>query len=332
MSVLFSIIVPVYNGEKTIRNCIESVQNQTMSNWELIIVNDGSKDRTVEICASFTHDDRIRVITKLNGGVSDTRNRGIAEAVGEYLIFLDADDSLVPDACETFEKLMKNSDYCISGFNRIKDNKFYKADIPIGVKEQVYNLDEFGKVWADLYFHGFTNAPWGKCYKRALIISCFDKNLSLGEDLIFNLQYLVRCNRIAVSNVVTYNYLIQSYGSLSSSNVNNGFIMLDQVYKKTYELLRQIGILNNCQVQSAVDDKYTVDFLVMLERKNRNGEKISTKDIIDKFNMLEVFSKSNVRKYSLKYEIERWLLTKEMYVKFEVLSNLFGLLSKIKRG
>ena len=102
-----SVIVPAYNAEKYLKNCVESVRNQTFQDWELLIVDDGSKDRTREIameCAAG--DDRVRVLRKKNGGVSSARNLGLREAKGEYIAFLDADDRY---ECRCLEKIGRAS-------------------------------------------------------------------------------------------------------------------------------------------------------------------------------------------------------------------------------
>jgi len=331
MEELFSIIVPVYNGEKTIRTCIESVIRQTYRCWELIIVNDGSNDKTTEICSSFEPDCRIRVITKENGGVSDTRNRGIQAAKGEYILFLDADDSLTPDACAVFSRCMKDSDYCISGFNRLIDEKTEKVELPSEVLQDTYNLSQFGDIFGVLYLGGFTNAPWGKCFRRALINFCFDVDLCLGEDLIFNLQYLEGCRKISVTNTATYNYVVQNSGSLSSGYLKSGLENLETVYEKTNRLLEHIGYLKNKKNVEAVDNKYTTDFLVMLERKSRSREKISIRRTIEKYQMIEIFTKTRVRSYGFKYELQRSLLAEKKFFAYSTVLVVFNLFGKIKK-
>ncbi|NES24778.1 MAG: glycosyltransferase [Symploca sp. SIO3E6] len=97
---LISIIIPVYNGEKTIRETIESVYNQTFSDWELIVINDGSQDSTLEILSSIS-EPRLKIFSYPNGGQAISRNRGISQAKGEYISFLDADDLWTPDKLAT---------------------------------------------------------------------------------------------------------------------------------------------------------------------------------------------------------------------------------------
>ena len=106
-----SIITPVYNAEKFLRRCIDSVIAQTFEDWEMILVNDGSKDSSLAICQECAaKDERIFVIDRPNGGPSSARNRGIREAEGEYVFFLDADDTITPNCIEDLYSLAKEYD------------------------------------------------------------------------------------------------------------------------------------------------------------------------------------------------------------------------------
>lgn len=106
---MFSIIVPVYNAEKYVRECIESVINQTCESWELLLVNDGSTDGSLEICKSFLGDERISVFSKKNEGLSATRNYGLSRAKGDYILFLDSDDTIEPDSLERFQSIINKT-------------------------------------------------------------------------------------------------------------------------------------------------------------------------------------------------------------------------------
>src|SRR5690554_319094 len=101
--ILFSIIVPVYNTERYLKKCIESIINQSYTNIEIILVNDGSEDLSPSICNEYSKKDpRIKVIHKRNGGLSDARNHGIKAATGDFILFVDSDDYIKDDACEKF--------------------------------------------------------------------------------------------------------------------------------------------------------------------------------------------------------------------------------------
>ena len=109
-----SIIIPIYNAESFVAECVRSIQGQTFDNWELILVNDGSTDRSVTICESFVRtDSRIRLLNKKNGGVSSARNLGLSEATGKYISFVDADDKVTPDYIEELLKPMSVADLTV---------------------------------------------------------------------------------------------------------------------------------------------------------------------------------------------------------------------------
>lgn len=101
--------MPVYNAEKYVRECIESVINQTCESWELLLVNDGSTDGSLEICKSFLGDERISVFSKKNEGLSATRNYGLSRAKGDYILFLDSDDTIEPDSLERFQSIINKT-------------------------------------------------------------------------------------------------------------------------------------------------------------------------------------------------------------------------------
>lgn len=138
-----SVIIPVYNGEKYLDNCIKSVADQTYENLEIIIIDDGSTDRTIDICEEWKEkDDRVRVLHKPNGGRGSARNAGLSMATGDYIHFVDADDWIEKDAIESLYKAMikNNSDIVIGNMTSydqsekmyiffIDDNDYYKKII-----------------------------------------------------------------------------------------------------------------------------------------------------------------------------------------------------------
>lgn len=192
-----SIIIPVYNGEKTISKCISSVQSQSYKNLEIVIVDDGSKDNTLKICNNIAlSDERIRIYKKENGGVSSARNLGLTKATGKYVQFIDCDDYIYPEMCATLYRNMQKSkvDLVICGMVRefIFDNKIYTNHITLKT-EKCCNEYSKNLIFPILYTSGYLNAPVNKLYIRDIIHShkiTFNENISLGEDLIFNLAYL----------------------------------------------------------------------------------------------------------------------------------------------
>ena len=120
-----SVIVPVYNVEKYIRQCLESIVNQTYRNLEVIVVNDGTKDNSMEIIEEFSSDKRIKVINKENGGIASARNRGIDEATGDYISFIDSDDWIELNTYKKLVEIIDDEDIITFNYNRI-DNETQK--------------------------------------------------------------------------------------------------------------------------------------------------------------------------------------------------------------
>ena len=217
---MISIIIPVYNGEKTIDNIIKCLMKQTFKDIEIIVVNDGSTDNTLLVLKKWKS--KIRVINQENKGVSSARNRGIKEARGEYLMFFDADDEC---KYEMIEKIYtsadnNNADYVISGMEKKSSEKIIKYifddKIFIGQKQIRSKL---------LYFlsHGL-NSPCAKLYKKKIIEInniFFDENLPLGEDINFNLEYLLVVNSVVYLNDSSYVYL--SENSRATSLYRNNY-------------------------------------------------------------------------------------------------------------
>ncbi len=213
-----SIIVPVYNAENTIGRCIDSILGQTYQDFELFLMDDGSCDATpgiLDACAA--KDSRIHVVHKENSGVSDTRNRGLSLASGEYIQFLDADDWITPDATRLFVRAMEDNPGCdmvIADFYRVIGKNFSpKGDIDEeGLLTREEYADEMVKCPADFYY----GVLWNKFYRRRIIEEYrlrMDTQLNWAEDFIFNMEYVLHTNQIYVLKVPVY-YYVKTEGSL----------------------------------------------------------------------------------------------------------------------
>ncbi len=209
-----SIIVPVYNAEMYLSRCIESIIGQTYKNIELILINDGSADRSGNICDEFVQrDNRIIVVHKKNDGVSAARNDGIKLSRGRYLQFVDSDDYIDEKMTAILiDKALRNdSDIVICGFNTID----YKTgeSVPFAYSRTDLNLDykEFLAIYYDLYLARYLNTPCNKLFKAGLVKDneiYFESGIDYGEDLIFNLEVFKRCNKFSIINSCLYNYAL----------------------------------------------------------------------------------------------------------------------------
>lgn len=206
-----SIIIPVYNVEKYLRQCIDSVLSQTFQDFEIILVDDGSTDSSGEICDEYvTKDDRIRVIHKANEGVSIARNIGIEMTSGELLMFLDSDDFLYPDALKVlYEASIETpcADIIISGMEKY----FVSTDTKelFNLDANIYSKSLFGELSIYLkkkYFYGMV---WSKLYKKEIISNNqikFNENISYHEDELFFTQTLNASSNVKIISNTTYIY------------------------------------------------------------------------------------------------------------------------------
>ncbi|MCD8012435.1 MAG: glycosyltransferase [Lachnospiraceae bacterium] len=229
-----SVIIPVYNAEKYIKRCIESVTHQTYSDIEIVIVNDGSTDNSLKIINSFS-DDRIRVINKENGGVSQARNAGIEIISGDVVCFIDADDSIESDFVEKMIIPMKKykCDIVCCGYNYINEDGNTLGGFPYGVdrlglaKEGFLSQEEFLE---GVLLHNSINASvWNKMFNSSILKGLlFDTSLVIGEDFVFLTRYILRCNTFYVVKDRTYNYFMHSTSAMKtiadSPNFNRSWI------------------------------------------------------------------------------------------------------------
>lgn len=175
---MFSVVIPLYNKEKSIVNTVQSVLSQTFSDFELIVVNDGSTDSSREIVAGFD-DKRIRIIDKPNGGISSARNTGIVSATREHIAFLDADDLWEPDFLGTIELLVRDfpqADCYATGYSCIYNTEVFNI---FGVKERGIVTDFFNQVFVAPIMHSSSVCIKKSAFSR---VGNFNTSISRGED------------------------------------------------------------------------------------------------------------------------------------------------------
>ena len=166
-----SIIVPVYQVEKYIRQCVDSILAQTFTDFELILVDDGSKDQSGQICDEYARmDERVRVIHKDNGGAADTRNRGVDQAVGNYLMFVDSDDYIAPTMVECLYRniVSQNADIAACNYLYLFDND-RKKDFVTNVKSEILSGTEVFYYRKNERNYGFWTVVWNKLIKKETV-------------------------------------------------------------------------------------------------------------------------------------------------------------------
>lgn len=211
---LFSIIMPVYNAENRLKHSIESVLNQTYKQFELIIIDDGSLDNSKKIYKNYSKmDKRITVITKENAGVSLARNSGLEKSRGDYITFIDADDTLEVNTLKRISEEINNNDSDIFIYGMNFD--YYNEDVLQNVKVMSFDKDidikmsEFKEHFFKLYQNNYLSSVCNKVFKTSIIQKNnlkFEKKMAILEDLKFTLDALSFSNKISIIRASYYHY------------------------------------------------------------------------------------------------------------------------------
>jgi len=276
-----SVIIPIYNSEKYLAKCIESILSQTFKNFELILINDGSKDNSLDICNKYKNrDKRISIINSVNKGVSNARNLGIEKSKGEWIIFCDSDDWVENTWLESYVKYFNSGvDIIFQGY--ILENE--SGEIISIIKHNTNNLNSTISKIIYLEQSDMIGYSWIKIFKRELIISYnirFDVSISHSEDLIFTLDYLSKstCN-IAIAPMTNYHYVRHSGSLISKSySYNNIAKRLNKVYNARKKLCSKYSDLS---YETWTDKQYINGLLDILKKtsKSKNDKSLNTQII-----------------------------------------------------
>lgn len=246
---LISIIVPVYNVEKYIDKCLKSLTMQTYKNIEILVVDDGTKDDSIKIVKEFeVIDNRVKILSKANGGLSDARNFGLNHASGEYIFFVDSDDWIEVTACEMLVKEMESlqADIVI-GRTKVHKNENisyldYRINERIKYDSIINGLDFLKEQLKENQMH---MVVWNKLYKREFIIKhnlYFEKNL-LHEDEDWTPRVFLKNPKVVVTDTVVYNYLIRENSiTQSSDRKKNGLDLIKTCNKLLSEVKNVVDV------------------------------------------------------------------------------------------
>nr|MBQ0091028.1 glycosyltransferase family 2 protein [Candidatus Enterousia merdequi] len=242
--VKISVIIPVYNGEKYLNRCLDSLINQTFSDWTAICVDDGSVDKTGKILDEYAKQDkRFIVVHKKNAGVSAARNDGIKRATGQYIHFMDADDIIDANYYEQMIKHTGDADIICSGFvsnSKHSSNLIYKHN------HIVHSM--FGKVfWTQVLLKSFV---WRYLFKTEFIKKnklVFDTSFVSQEDAIFVLQSFVYANMISIVPNVNYHYIFNDNSALNKKDKAH-HDKLKKQYKIGKSFRKKFAVDNNVSV------------------------------------------------------------------------------------
>lgn len=280
---MISVILPVYNAEKYLRSTIRSVLNQTYSEFEIIAVNDGSTDHSLDILKEFA-DSRIRIIDKQNTGVSDTRNVGIEAAKGKYVCFLDSDDCLSPWYLQRMYDAAteKNADMVVCSYTPFRSSPVFdekKADM-VSVQST-----------ETLVRAGVLTSAWTKLIRLTTLSKYhiqFDRNMTYGEDLFFCWKALLASDSVWFLDERLYGYRMTGSGATAKYHPN-----LYEKYKAAFSELKEFGKTVGKNDEYAMDMFFTTrmpSFVRMLVRekssikqKSKRLRMILEDDIIEKY-------------------------------------------------
>lgn len=239
-----SIIAPVYNVEKYIDRFIKSVLKQTYSNWELILIDDGSTDDSGKICDRYaSNDERIIVYHQKNSGVSTARNTGLTNCTGDYISFVDTDDWLEMDMYQCLVNSIKtyNSDMSVCDVYRVNENENIKKNAKC--LENYHSLIDQKDIYHTIFISSAT--LWNKLFLRNAVIDCrFNSKLRYGEDMIFFLDVIPNLKTASVVKEAKYNYVVNRKGNVVSSKLDNRSLEYIQNGIEVYNRMVAIGYPN----------------------------------------------------------------------------------------
>lgn len=206
---LVSILIPVYNSSKYLRKCLESILNQSYTNFECILINDGSTDDSGKICDEFSlKDNRFKTLHKRNEGVSKARNLGLEQSKGEWIIMIDSDDYVNHDYVKEFLKAPLDSELVIQSISDYSKGDC-NCNIEYHFEDKLYKEHEIGIFFSNINIYKY-GTPWSRMYNAKIIKRFnikFSELYSLKEDVLFSITYLLHCSSIYTSSYEGYHYI-----------------------------------------------------------------------------------------------------------------------------
>lgn len=336
MNSLVSIIVPVYNCEKYMEACIDSILIQSYYNIEVIIIDDGSTDNTYKIIKEYINKDkRIKYFKQENSGPSVARNRGIEKANGEYLIFIDSDDFIEKIYVEKLVNEIKGKNFDIVCCGYIDKSKYGIVKLnDFWINKYELNKQEF----LSCVCKGIGGVLWSKIFRKDIIIENkirMNPKIFMSEDLIFILEYCKYINRIGVINECLYHYNRLNYSSISSNiDINyleNYVLLINKISELLIELkfdFHKINKIKILKVQNLINKVLISETYKYLELKDKdkfisNLNSILENDFIKKY-------KNNLSNNNILDKIYNKLIINKKYTTLLYLSILVIYLRRIK--
>lgn len=339
--IYFSVLISVYNDEKYIKECLESVKKQTFKNFEAIIINDGSTDKTGEICDNFAKkDDRFKLYNQKNKGLVASRCQGIKKSKGLFTLFLDSDDYLDFNLLETLKEIIEaykadmviynyksvdeNGSFLFNGVDNFKDREIFEES-----KEMLYNK---------IFFTNEINSLWRKAVKTSLINLEDYKNyldIENGEDNMLSLPLLIKAKKIVNINDKLYNYRYNKNGMTSNFKERK---IKDELIRYKYSL----KYLNDLKINSDENLKKLNYFFLRkilklilkfqyLSNKTYKTKKEKLVNLRNLEEIKEMFNKTNIKDFKNSSKKLYKYYYQENYKKLYVFSEFYFLNKKLKK-
>ena len=307
---LVSIIVPIYNVEKYLRRCVDSIINQTYKNIEIILIDDGSPDNCNIICDEYTKiDKRIKVVHKKNGGLASARNAGLDIAKGEYICFVDSDDWIEKNMIESLYKEIKRSNMDIVRGNTYERNNHPKKEWivnNVAVLDNVLNGNISAYVWLFII------------RKNILDEVRFDETLVIFEDTYFLLNLLMHTDKIAFLDEKLYHYEMNNEGlTLSSKNARNKIIGLIEYKEKAKELLKENNLYT--KEREVLINTVIANFIIYYIYK-LCSEKEEVRSILNNSKVIKILKEVNTKKMSSFTKIQIKSITEKKIIRFKIMN------------
>ena len=316
---LVTVIVPIYNVEKYLERCVESILKQTYQNLEIILVDDGSPDRCGEICDSFT-DERIVVIHQHNQGQAAARNRGIEEAKGSWITFIDSDDFVAPDYVEYLLRLCKMNDVIVSQCGAVRGTHNTFPEETVAIQEKCW---EFSDLYASPS-REFRAIVWGKLYHRSLFRELRFPEGKIYEDEDTAFKVLYDAGKIVISNKHLYYYFMSPQSTLRKKREHLNFDYVD-IFNDRISFLKQRN--ESLLINITVKELCIRIILNYFEGKRINAPDIEIKKLWDLY--LHYYKQIQIAQFSLKEKCAL-LLFRIAPNTFAFLENHLGIIQKNK--
>lgn len=297
-----SIIVPIYNAERYLFECLNSISSQEYYDYEVLLIDDGSTDNSKEIAAAFIKNNcRFKYVYQENCGVSAARNRGLKLALGKYIVFVDSDDICDPYyLSELISVIDKQYDFVAAGYiYSEKKSNTYDERIPY-ILGEITQSQAINSVINDYAVYSF---PWNKIYKKSIIDEFqiqFDESISYGEDLLFVLNYVTRCKSYMIISNCGYNY--QSHGG----NVTGSFSVKGLKNRLTFLIAIEKG-------QEVLSGEFQTEKKLLRIKYNEVG--------------LNIYRLMNKSKFS---ENEKKILKKKLQLNYQKINSTLNFKEKFK--